>query len=231
MSGETQFDEILSTWMSYNPESCFQLTADVKLDFWLANNLPEVKDFFLLYFSDIYRQKCKKIYPRATIISIKKIKWWYISIYQKSSACASLHLFLQYLWDKCSEHLTRMFFDLTSISVCSSPQKAQLSLVGCRATFLGGFDANLCCRKWATGELSTSVDCKVELACGTGEGDRDGERILFCILFLAIRRTMGLLEGSAADSSTPFRVPTLFWKFKSRAFPGEIQVKILSFQE
>ena len=27
------------------------------------------------------------------------------------------------------------------------------------------------------------------------------------------------------------RVPTLFWKFKSRTFPGEIQVKILSFQE
>ena len=27
------------------------------------------------------------------------------------------------------------------------------------------------------------------------------------------------------------RVPTLFWKFKSRTFPGEIQVKTLSFQE
>ena len=50
-----------------------QQTADVKLDLWLANNLPEVKKNFLISVPDIYQQKCKKIYPRATTLSINKL--------------------------------------------------------------------------------------------------------------------------------------------------------------
>ena len=64
---ETLFNLSLQVWFGVTLtglKANWQLVQlfQVKLGLWLANNLPEIKEI-LISFLDIYRRKCKKIYP------------------------------------------------------------------------------------------------------------------------------------------------------------------------
>ena len=49
----------------------------VKLGLWLANNLPEIKEI-LISFLDIYRRKCKKIFPLMEQSTIHNFTFWVV---------------------------------------------------------------------------------------------------------------------------------------------------------